>query len=86
MAKVKLLPLLPPPPLRGLHHACMCCTMEQVAVPLATLPSRHETFFIGAPSPDGWLAAGEKAGAVLGWHPQDRLEVYYTRSTHTSRL
>ena len=36
------------------------------------LPSRHETFFIAAPTPQRMLGLG-KATRLLGWQPQDRL-------------
>jgi nucleoside-diphosphate-sugar epimerase len=51
------------------------CALE---VPLSVLASRHETFFISPPSPDGWLQLG-KASKVLGWEPEDKLEGYFAR-------
>jgi hypothetical protein len=55
--------------------AALLCALR---VPLSSLASQHETFFIGAPSPDGWLQLG-KATTVLGWKPQDTLEGYFAR-------
>jgi len=60
--------------LRDCGQALLCA----VQLPLSKLASRHETFFISPPSPDGWLALG-KATAVLGWHPLDPLKGYFVR-------
>ena len=60
--------------LRDCGEALRCA----VQLPLSKLASRHETFFISPPSPDGWLALG-KATSVLGWEPQDRLQGWFVR-------
>jgi nucleoside-diphosphate-sugar epimerase len=70
----------------GLPQA-ICSTFEDAAravracieVPLGSLPSRLEAFFILPDVPYG-VYSNEKAKALLGWFPRDTLEPYFTRA------
>jgi hypothetical protein len=51
-----------------------------LTVPLATLPSRHESFFIVGDFPDS-VFSNAKAKRLLGWEPTDLLTPYFTRAS-----
>lgn len=52
---------------------CIRCALE---VDVRTLPSRNEVFFVTADLPHG-MYTNAKARRLLGFEPQDSLEVYY---------
>ncbi len=52
------------------------CALE---ADLERMPSRNEVFFVTADLPHGKYS-NDKARRLLGWEPQDSLEVFYRRS------
>ena len=56
--------------------AAIRCSLD---VPLPSLPSRCEVFFVMVPTlPHGRFSAA-KAKGMLGWEPIDKLEGHYSR-------
>jgi nucleoside-diphosphate-sugar epimerase len=54
------------------------CVRAMLEVDLAALPSRCETFFCTTDLPHGRYS-NQKAKAILGWEPRDKLEGYYLK-------
>ena len=52
------------------------CSLE---ADVGKLPSRNEVFFVTADLPHGKYS-NDKAQRLLGWRPQDSLEIFYRRS------
>ena len=61
------------------------CVARCVTVDLERMPSRHESFFVVGNTPDQTYS-NNKAKRLLGWHPQDDISGYWTRSLGASRL